>query len=343
MNDSIAVSSMLGNWRDAALSLEESVGQVVAGQSRAIRLMTIAIFARGHVLLAGDVGVGKTTLLRAVARAIGGAYERVEGTVDMMPGDLLYHTYIADDGRPRVEPSSILGKAGELSTFFFNEINRARPQVHSLLLRLMAERSVTAFNRTYDFPYVQVYADRNRVEKEETFELPAAARDRFFMEIPIEAPADAEVRRQLIFDPRYHDTDSLLTAIDKPILDYQTLVAAATTIQKAIHTSDSVQRYVVRLWEATVRPGKMGIALPAIDMDRLVQGGASPRGFAFLVKAARVRAWLEGRDMLVPEDVRDVFLATVAHRVFLDPVYELRREQIVLELCESVLKTVPAP
>ncbi len=343
MNDAVSIASMLTNWRNAAFDLETSVGRVVVGQTRAIRMMTIAIFARGHVLLAGDVGVGKTTLLRAVARAIGGDYERVEGTVDMMPGDLLYHTYLADDGRPRVEPSAILAKAEDLSIFFFNEINRARPQVHSLLLRLMAERSVTAFNRTYNFPYVQVYADRNRVEKEETYELPAAARDRFFMEIPIEAPTDVGTRRQLIFDPRYHDTDSLLTEITSSALDYQTLVAAAETIQKSIHTSEAVQHYVVRLWEAIVRPGIAGIALPGIDMGRLVQGGASPRGLAFLVRAARVRAWLEGRDMLVPEDVRAVFVEAMAHRIFLDPVYEPRREAIVADLCAAVLASVAAP
>lgn len=343
MNDAVSVASMLTNWRAAARDLETEVGRVVVGQSRAIRLMTISIFARGHVLLAGDVGVGKTTLLRAVARAIGGAYERVEGTVDMMPGDLLYHTYLADDGRPRVEPSAILDKAEDLSIFFFNEINRARPQVHSLLLRLMAERSVSAFNRIYQFPYVQVYADRNRVETEETFELPAAARDRFFMEIPVEAPADTETRRQLIFDPRFHDTDALLTAIAAPALDYHTLVAEASTIQKSVHTSDAVQAYVVRLWDATVRPGPAGIALPSIDMARLVQGGASPRGLAYLVRAARVRAWLEGRDMLVPEDVRDVFAETMAHRIFLDPVYELRRDTIIRDLCTAVLAQTPAP
>ncbi|WPP05944.1 AAA family ATPase [Methylocella tundrae] len=343
MNDALSVASMLSSWRAAALDLETCIGQVVIGQTRAIRLMMISIFARGHVLLAGDVGVGKTTLLRAVARGIGGAYERVEGTVDMMPSDLLYHTYLADDGRPRVEPSAMLGKAEELSVLFFNEINRARPQVHSLLLRLMAEGNVAAFNRVYQFPYVQVFADRNRVEKEETFELPAAARDRFFMEIPVEAPTDVEVRRRLIFDSRYHDADALLASIETPALDYQTLVSAAPIIQKSVHTSKAIQDYVVRLWEATVRPDAAGIELASIDVERLVQGGASPRGFAFLVRAARVRAWFEGRDMLVPEDVRDVFVETMAHRIFLDPVYELRREQILRDLCAAVLTIVPAP
>jgi MoxR-like ATPase len=343
MNDDVTDRSTLTDLRAAAKEVEAAVSRVVVGQTRAIRLITISVFARGHVLLVGDVGVGKTTVLRAFGRALGGAYERMEGTVDMMPADLIYHTFIADDGRPRVEPSPLLTKADDLSIFFFNEINRARPQVHALLLRLMAERSVTAFNRTYHFPFLQVYADRNRVEKEETFELPAAARDRFFMEIPVETPSDFDVRRQLIFDPRFHDVEQLLAVIDQPVLDHRRLREAAPLVQNAIHTSAAVQDYVTRLWEAIVRPGAAGIELASIDMDRLVQGGASPRGLAFLVRAARVRAWLEGRDMLVPEDVRDVFQEVMAHRVFLDPVYELRRETIVRDLCAAVLATVAAP
>src|SRR5580704_8223393 len=169
--------SDLEEWRRRVGQFEDEVGKAGVGQQRVLRLVTIAIFARGHVLLEGDVGVGKTTLLQAVARAIGGAYGRVEGTIDLMPGDLIYHTYIDEDGRPRVEPGPVLRHGEDLAVFFFNEINRARPQVHSLLLRLMAEHTLTAFNREYTFPYLQVFADRNQVEREETFELPAAARD----------------------------------------------------------------------------------------------------------------------------------------------------------------------
>jgi len=333
----------LADWRDAALALERQVAGIVIGQDRAIRLMLISIFARGHVLLAGDVGVGKTTLLRVFARALGGDYERIEGTIDLMPADFLYHSYIADDGRPRVEPTGLLNKASDLSIFFFNEINRARPQVHSLLLRLMAERQLTAFNKTFSFPHLQVYADRNRIEKEETFELPAAARDRFFMEIGIEAPQDSDIRKQLIFDTRFYDVDSLILAVGKSGFDYRLLGKAAVKIQNSIHTSQAIQSYVLRLWEALVNPGKEGLKLGALDATNIIQGGASPRGFAALVQAARIRAWIMGRDMLVPEDVRDVFFPVVAHRVFLEPIYELRRDEILPELCEAVFAKVEAP
>ena len=134
--------ALLADWRRRALTLEAQAAQVVIGQSRVIRLVTTAVFARGHVLLQGDVGVGKTTLLRAFARLIGGAFARTEGTVDLMPNDLVYHTYIGADGRPAIDPGPLIQHGEDLAMFFFNEINRARPQVHALLLRVMAERSV---------------------------------------------------------------------------------------------------------------------------------------------------------------------------------------------------------
>jgi MoxR-like ATPase len=333
----------LAHWRSRALAFEETLNGAIIGQPRVIRLLTISVFARGHVLLEGDVGVGKTTLLRAASRALGGAFERVEGTIDLMPADLIYYTYLSEDGRPRVDPGPVLRHGSDLTVFFFNEINRARPQVHSLLLRLMAERSVTAFNREYSFPYLLVFADRNRIEREETFELPAAARDRFFMEITIELPASREVRRELAFDPAFYDADAVVRSVQSDVIDYRAMEEVARAIQVEVKASAALERYTLDLWQAIRYPVSAGIVIEGVDMNRLVQGGASPRGMAFLVRASRIAAWLDGRNMVVPEDLRSVFAEVMSHRVFLDPIYELRRDALVKALFAAVFETVPAP
>lgn len=333
----------LGGWHAAAQRLETEANAVVLGQQPAVRLVNIAVFARGHVLLEGDVGVGKTTLLRSVARLIGGGYQRIEGTIDLMPSDLIYNTYVDEFGKPKVAPGPLLKHGEALSTFFFNEVNRARPQMHSLLLRVMAERSVTAFDRQYRFPHLQVFADRNRVEKEETFEIPAAARDRFLMEIDIQAPGDAALQRALMVETRFHDVDRLLERLPEGMLPFEQLNDVAAEIQQGVQTTDALQTYALDLCRATSQPESYGVHMSEVDVGRLVQSGVSPRGMSMLLRAARVAAWLSGRDSVVPEDIHQVFRAVVGHRVFLKPVYELRRSELIAEFLEGVLNHVAAP
>lgn len=333
----------LVHWRGHALQMEQQLNQLVLGQEHVIRQLCIAIFARGHVLLEGDVGLGKTLLLRAIAYVLGGAYSRVEGTIDLMPADLVYYTYLDEAGKPAVKPGPLLQQGEQLSIFFFNEINRARPQVHALLLRLMAERSLNAFNQDYFFPHLQVFADRNQVEKEETFELPAAARDRFFMEVRVEPPQDLAIRKQLIFDPRFHDVDTLITSLPRNEIDFSALGQIAQHIQQHIFVSAALEDYVLRLWEAIRYPERTGIRLTDITMSELIIGGASPRGMAMLVRAAKVRAWLEGRDVLLPDDIRAVFYETVAHRVFLHPFYSMRQDTLLPALCQAIFQHTPTP
>jgi MoxR-like ATPase len=329
--------------RQRALALEQEVSRAVLGQSRAIRLINIAVFARGHVLLQGDVGVGKTTLLRAFARVLGGAFARTEGTIDLMPNDLVYYTYISAEGRPAVDPGPLIQHGEDLAIFFFNEINRARPQVHSLLLRVMAERSVSAFNRDFRFPHLLVFADRNRVEREETFEISAAARDRFMLEVAVDAPTSDADRRSLVFDPRFHDTDRLVDQLQPALVDHGELNALSDVIQRSVQTSEALQDYALALWRATADPGAFGVRLSDIDMDQLMLAGASPRGMSQLLRAVRVAAWLDGRTHATPEDLRGLFFDAVAHRLCLQPVYEMRRQQITGELTTAILRQVAAP
>lgn len=335
--------TLLSDWRNNAIRIQTEVARAVVGQTKTIDMITIAIFARGHVLLEGDVGVGKTTLLRAMARVVGGDYERIEGTIDLMPNDLTYHTYISEEGKPRVEPGPLLKSGEKLSIFFFNEINRARPQVQSLLLRAMAERSVSAFNREYRFPHMQVFADRNRVEKEETFELSSAARDRFMFEIAMETPTERSIQTDLMFNPAFHDTDSLIQQAAAGVVPYTDLNKVAHVIQTNVHASESLQNYALNLWHATRTPHEFGIALSGVDVKRLVLAGASPRGTAMLMRAARVAAWLANRDYLTPEDLQSVFRQTIAHRVFFTPVYEMRRSDLIEEFVAQILGHVAAP
>lgn len=335
--------SSLDDWRQRALAFEAEIKRAVIGQDHAIRLLLIAVFARGHALLEGDVGVGKTTLLRALARVLGGDYERIEGTVDLMPNDLVYHTYINEEGRPAVDPGPLLKHGDGLATFFFNEVNRARPQVHSLLLRVMAERSVTAFNREYRFPHLQVFADRNRVEKEETFELPAAARDRFLMELNIGLPADRELQRQLLADTRFFDVDSLIDDLEPGILPFRDLNRVAARIQAHVQAAPTIEYYALDLCAATRRPAEVGVELDGVDMHRLVLAGVSPRGMGMLMRAAKVAAWLQGRDNLLPEDIHTVLYETLAHRIFFNPVYELQRANLVGVLMQRIVERVASP
>lgn len=333
----------LYEWHLRAIHFEEELNRIVIGLSPVIRLLLIAIFSRGHVLLEGHVGVGKTTLLRAAARALGGGYQRIEGTVDLMPQDLIYHTYVDEAGKPRVEAGPLLASGSDLSVFFFNEINRARPQVHALLLRVMAERTVSAFNRLYHFPHLQVFADRNQVEKDETFDLPGAARDRFLMEINVAPADDPAIHRQLTFDTRFHDTERLIQSLEPGLLGYQDLTSFHVDIQEQVFCSDAIQQYVEHLRRATHYPMEFGIVLPEVEMESLMRVGIGPRGASMLVRAAKVAAWLDGRMHLEPQDLAQVFHPVVGHRIFFNPIYELQREWLAPAFSQAILQAVPTP
>jgi MoxR-like ATPase len=335
--------NQLNDWRAKALQFEQQINGIVIGQPSVVRNIVLAVFARGHVLLEGQVGVGKTTLLRAIAHGLGGEYQRVEGTIDLMPADLVYYTYLDEAGKPRVDPGPLLKQGSRLATFFFNEINRARPQVHSLLLRAMAERSINAFNRDYEFPHMQVFADRNRVEKEETFELPAAARDRFMFEIGMATPTDDAVLDELMFNQRFHDVDRLVAGMETGGIAYYELNDLAAMLQESIQGTPKLRAYALALWKASHYPQDYGIELSDVDMSVLLQAGASPRGMSYFIRAAKVRAWLEGRNALLPEDLQAVYQVTMAHRIFLSPMYAYRKDELMPELINGILNQIAAP
>jgi len=347
----VSYDNVLADWRPRALEFERQLGRVLVEQERPIRLLTIAVFSRGHALLEGGVGVGKTTMLKAVARALGGGYSRIEGRIDLKPGDLLYYHYITEDGQIRIDKGPLLEHGENLTTFFFNEVNRARPEVHAPLLNVMEERFARAFNRIWRLPYLLVFADRNRVEKGETDELTAAQRDRFLMEILLDLPTKPENQVLLFFDTKFQNTDALIEReVREGLLPYRELHEVLyPAVQNGIGATDELKEYLRRLWDATWHPDAYDVKIAGgkagefLDPAKVIEAGASTRGGGLLVRAARTAAWLNGHDTIRPEDVHQIFFETVAHRVFFKQLFEGRRSTLARELMGGILNTIPAP
>ena len=163
------------------------------------------------------------------------------------------------------------------------------------------------------------------------------------LEIAIDAPQDDTLRRSLVFDPRFHDTDALVAGLQAALVAHRELGAIGAAIQQGVQASDALQAYVMNLWRATADPAAFGVQLSGIEMRQLVLAGASPRGMAQLMRAARVWAWLQGRAHVLPEDVQGLLAEAIAHRLCLQPVYELRRQDIAPALVAGILAQVAAP
>jgi MoxR-like ATPase len=146
-----------------------------------------------------------------------------------------------------------------------------------------------------------------------------------------------------MFDPAYHDMEALLARVPEGLVDFRGLNEAAALVQRCVQTGTALRRYALALWETIARPHQHGIAIDGVDTAALVLAGASPRGMSLAMRAARVNAWLAGRGYVEPADVHAVLFETLAHRIFFEPVYELRRAAIVRELFRQAFARVPAP
>lgn len=156
-------------------------------------------------------------------------------------------------------------------------------------------------------------------------------------------PTDRSIRRALVFDTAFHDTEALIAQVAPALLPAEELNTIAALIQKSVRTSETIERYVLDLWEASETPQNLGITLDGVDMNRLILAGASPRGMSALLRATRVVAWLDGRLHVEPDDVRAVLPAILGHRIFFTPIYELRRAELAGALIARILDRVAAP
>ncbi|MFC6091219.1 MoxR family ATPase [Saccharothrix sp. BKS2] len=281
-----------------ARAVLDAVGTVVVGRERSLRLALAAVLAGGHVLLEDVPGLGKTLMARSLAQALRLDFTRLQCTPDLLPADVT-GSFLYDPGT-----REFAFREGPLFTglLLADEINRTPPKTQSALLEAMQERQVTVEGRTFRLPRpFHVLATANPVEYEGTYPLPEAQLDRFLLRLDVGyPPAEEEVevlRRRLV--RRQEETEV------PPVLDTERLLALQQGVER-VGVDDDVLRYCVDLAAAT-------------RGHKAVEVGASPRGAQALVLVGRALAVLDGRDFVLPEDVKECAVPALAHRLTLRP------------------------
>jgi MoxR-like ATPase len=297
----------------------EAVSRAVVGSEMPLRLLATALLAGGHALVEDVPGVGKTLLARAFARSLGLSFARVQGTPDLLPTDVTGSS-ILEAGSFRFIEGPVFA-----NVLLVDEINRATPRTQSALLEAMQERQVSAEGQTRPLPDpFLVLATQNPIELEGTFALPEAQLDRFLLRIAMGYPDEAAERRIA----RRHQ------AADEPLEDVPSVVQPAEALAlrvaaRSIHVSDDVERYAVALVRATRDHADVRL-------------GASPRSSVALYRVSQAWAMLDGRDFVLPDDVRAVAPAVLEHRLLLDVDRELRGASVA-GVVRDVLDSVPVP
>jgi MoxR-like ATPase len=287
---------------ESFVRLREAVGSVVVGQESALRLAFTTFVCSAHSLIEGVPGVAKTLLVRSLAAAVGVRAGRVQFTPDLMPSDII--------GTPVLDPRSgeVRFRAGPLFTdlLLADEINRASAKTQAALLEAMQERSATVDGVSHPLgPYFTVFATQNPVEQEGTYPLPEAELDRFLFKIVMGYPSDGDERALLAL----HHGDEQPAATVPRVIEPAQLDALRGLVRRVL-VRDEIVAYGANLVRAT-------------RSDLQFALGGSPRAGVWLLRAAKAQAALEGRDFVLPEDVQEVWLPVLRHRVLLDPAAEV--------------------
>jgi MoxR-like ATPase len=311
--------------REARQRVQAEIHRVVVGHEAVIDLMFVALLSEGHVLLEGVPGTAKTLLAQAFAAALDLPFKRIQFTPDLMPGDVV-GTNVYDFQGARF----VLTKGPVFtSVLLADEINRTPPKTQSALLQAMQERAVTIDGTTHDLSAAfMVIATQNPIEQEGTYPLPEAQLDRFLFKVPVGYPSAADERAMV----RLHGHRTAMPRIGEfrlsAVVD-AAFLEQARALLAALRMTDEVVDYVVALARAT----RQHAALLC---------GASPRAAGMLATAARARAALEGRDFVLPDDVKGLVQAAFGHRVVLSPGAEVEGTTTQSAL-QQVVEQVPAP
>lgn len=302
-------------------NIEANISRVLFGKQKTIRLMLCSLLAGGHILLEDVPGTGKTSMVRALAASLDAQDKRVQFTPDLLPSDITGINFY------RQQTGEFVLRKGPIFTnlFLADEINRATPRTQAALLECMEEGQATIDGETMPLPEVfMVLATMNPIEFQGTFPLPEAQIDRFMMKIHPGYPDEADERLivQKICAPAGADT---LTPVASPA----DIIAARKEISK-VQVSDAIRDYIVRIVRATRESDKIKL-------------GVSPRGTVAMTRACRALAAMQGRDFVIPDDVNELAVPVLAHRIISQSQSSIHISGSNEAIIEYLLSKIPAP
>ncbi len=318
--------------RNAILELTKRMSQVIIGQEQIVERLVIALLADGNVLVEGFPGLAKTRSVKSLAHCLAVDFSRIQFTPDLLPSDITGAEILVGEGSAQAfdfVPGPIFS-----NILLADEINRAPAKVQSALLEAMEERQVTVAGKTHHLPELfMVMATQNPIEQEGTYPLPEAQVDRFLLHLLISYPTVAAEQEILRLVRSEDDGRDATTETEIQPIPADVVSAARAEIRK-LAVAETIDRYIVDLIHATRAPLNY-----SEDLQRWIHVGASPRGGIALDRAARVHAWLRGRDHVTPDDVRAMVHDCLRHRIILS--YEAHAEGITAdEVLDKLLSLV---
>lgn len=306
--------------QDVAERIVQSVCQVILGKRNEVRLTVLGLLSHGHILIEDIPGVGKTMMAKALARAIGCTFSRIQFTPDMLPSDVTGVSLFNQKTR------EFEFRAGPVMAqiVLADEINRATPKTQAALLEAMEERQITVDGTTYklDEPFM-LLATQNPIEYEGTFPLPEAQLDRFLLRIQLGYPSPAEELTVLSAQQYQHPINNMYQ-----VVSVQELLAAQQAIRE-IYVADEIKRYIIDLVNASRQH-------PDVYL------GSSPRGSLALFRTSQARAAMAGRDYVIPDDVKALAEVTLAHRVIVGPAARIK-DISSRTIIQDILTATPVP
>ncbi len=317
--------------KDESVVLQEllrEIGKVIVGQQYLVERLLMALLADGHILIEGLPGLAKTLSVKTLARAVDTKFQRIQFTPDLLPADVIGTlVYNPKDGQFTIKKGPIFS-----NIILADEINRAPSKVQSALLEAMQEKQVTIGETTFQLskPFL-VLATQNPIEQEGTYPLPEAQVDRFMMKLLIGYPTKKEEREIL-------ERMSLAREIQvNPILNPQKILDLRVLLDQ-VYVDDKVKDYVLDLVFATREPDQYKLA----DLKPLIQVGASPRASIMLIRAAKANAIIRGRGYVTPDDVKQIGMDVLRHRILV--TYEAEAEEMTPDdIVKSIFDKVEVP